>query len=338
LGPVLVLVRTSQVPPLLHRLAVPVIQAMRLNLKILMTLMQIKTGHLRLTKKNVMRMISRNTLIMVQIPLTTTVGQTNDLPSVTITPDSTIYSENSIATNIDILSLVKKGKRKRKEASWKRNISKIARNGGKEYESHSINPEKRVKEARKIKSPCKDKCRLKCTEKINEDERMSVFNAYWNLGNIAKQREFIHNCTTEIKPKYSYVREGGQRPRRNHSAAFFFNLGDRRIRVCKIFFRNTLAINDRPIRTAFEKKDKLAGAVMAENKRGKHGNQPKMNETVRNRVTDHINRIPKIESHYTRENTTKHYIEGGRTITDIYNDYLNDCKKDNVSFCNFNYF
>lgn len=48
---------------------------------------------------------------------------------------------------------------------------------------------------------------------------------------------------------------------------------------------------------------------MAEDKRGKHGNQPKMNETVRNRVTDHINRIPKIESHYTRKNTTKHYIE-----------------------------
>ncbi|KAL4152823.1 hypothetical protein QTP88_000656 [Uroleucon formosanum] len=237
----------------------------------------------------------------------------NDLPSVTITPDSTIYSQTSIATNIDILT------------SWKRNISKIARNSGKEYEGHSKNPEKRVKAARKIKSPCQDKCRLKCTEKITDDDRMSVFNAYWNLGDIAKQREFIHNCTTEIKPKYRYVREGGQRPRRNHNAAFFFNLGDRRIRVCKIFFENTLAIND-------------PGAVMAEDKRGKHGNQPKMNETVRNRVTDHIKRIPKIESHYTRKNTTKHYIEGGRTITDIYNDYLSDCKKDNVSFCNFNYF
>lgn len=294
---------------------------------------------------------------MVQIPLTSTVGETtrllntitptsdsnaglntNNLPSITTTPDSTIYSETSIATNIDILSPVKQAKRKRNESSWKRNISKIARNSGKEYESHSKNSEKRLKEARKMKSPCQDKCRLKCKEKMTEDERMSVFDAYWNLGDIAKQREFIHNCTTEVKPKYRYVREGGQRPRRNYNAAFFFNLGERRIRVCKIFFRNTLAINDRPIRTAFEKKDKLAGAVMAEDKRGKHGNQPKMNETIRNRVTDHINRIPKIESHYTRKNTTKHYIEGGRTITDIYNDYLSNCKKDNVSFCNFNYF
>jgi hypothetical protein len=67
---------------------------------------------------------------------------------------------------------VKKGKRKRNEASWKRNISKIARNSGKKYESHSKNPEKRVKEARKIKSPCTDKFRLKCTEKINEDEKV----------------------------------------------------------------------------------------------------------------------------------------------------------------------
>ncbi|XP_074027858.1 uncharacterized protein isoform X1 [Leptinotarsa decemlineata] len=149
---------------------------------------------------------------------------------------------------------------------------------------------------------------------------------------------FIHNCTTEIIPKYRYVREGGQRQRRNHNAAFFFNLGDRRIRVCELFFRNTLDINDRPIRTVFEKKDKLAGAVMAEDKRGKHGNQLKMNEAVRNRIIDHINRIPKIESHYTRKSTTKHYIEGGKTITDIYNDYMNDCKRDNVTFSNFNYF
>lgn len=55
-----------------------------------------------------------------------------------------------------------------------------------------------MKEARQMKSPCQDKCRLKCKEKITEDERMSVFDAYWNLGDIAKQREFIHNCTTEV--------------------------------------------------------------------------------------------------------------------------------------------
>lgn len=215
---------------------------------------------------------------------------------------------------------------------------KAARNSGKAYESKSKKPEKRVKEARKIKPSCKDKCRFKCSEKVTEDERKSIFEAYWNLGDIAKQREFIHNCTTEIKPKYRYVREGGQRPRRNYNAAFFLNFGDRRVRVCKLFFRNTLDINDRPIRTVFEKKCKLAGAVMAEDKRGKHGKQPKMHEDIKNRVINHINKIPKVESHYTRKNTAKHYIEGGKTITDIYNDYVGDCQKDNVTFCNFNYF
>lgn len=138
-----------------------------------------------------------------------------------------------------------------------------ARNCGKVYEIHSKKPEKQVKEERKIKPPCKDKCRLKCSKKLTEDDRKSIFDAYWNLEDIEKQREFIRNCTTEIKPKYCFVREGGQRPRRNHNAAFFFNLGDRRIRVCKLFFRNTFDINDRPIRTVFEKKDKLAGAVLS---------------------------------------------------------------------------
>lgn len=139
-----------------------------------------------------------------------------------------------------------------------------------------------MKEARKIKSPCQDKCRLKCTEKITENERMSFFNAYWSLRDIAKQRVFIHNCTTEIKPKYRYVREGGQRPRRNYNAAFYFNLGDSRIRVCKIFFRNTLAINNCPIRTVIEKRNKLVGydrTSMAGDKRGKYGKKKDIKTT-----------------------------------------------------------
>lgn len=73
---------------------------------------------------------------------------------------------------------------------------------------------------------------------------------------------------------------------------------------------------------------------MAEDRRENHGNQPKMSEAVRNIIKDHINRIPKIEIHYIRKNTTKHYIQGGRTITDVCNDYVSE--RNNVTFTNFN--
>lgn len=263
-------------------------------------------------------------------------------PALTRNTDEPTSNETSIDSassgTVPILSPMKVGKRKRNESTWKRNVLKIARNSGKAYEKRSKKADKLMREERKIKPPCTEKCKLQCFKKISEDQRKALFAEYWNLGDLAKQREYIGNCTTEIKPRYRYVREGGQRAPRNHNSAFYFNIRDQRVRVCKLFFRNTLDINDRPIRTVLAKKNQVAGAVMAEDKRGKHGNQPKMDETMKRRIVDHINKIPKIESHYMRAKTTKHFIEGGRTITDIYNDYVTDCKRENVSFCNFNYF
>ena len=56
-----------------------------------------------------------------------------------------------------------------------------------------------------------------------------------------------------IQPKYQYVRVGGIRKKRNNNIAFYFRLNDQKVRVCKLFFKNTLDINDRPIQTVQEK-------------------------------------------------------------------------------------
>lgn len=52
---------------------------------------------------------------------------------------------------------------------------------------------------------------------------------------------------------------------------------------------------------------------------------------MKERVKKHINSIPRIESHYLRKQTTKEYIEGGKTIMSIYSDYKEECLKDNVT-------
>lgn len=88
--------------------------------------------------------------------------------------------------------------------------------------------------------------------------------------------------------------EGGQNHERIIMLRSFLILVIGTFVFIKCFSKITSDINDRPIRTLFEKKYKLAGAVMAENKRGEHGNQPKTNEAVKNIVRDHIKRIPKM--------------------------------------------
>lgn len=224
-------------------------------------------------------------------------------------------------------------KRKKCEKNWKRNSKKYCRNSGKEYIMNTADEKIRIE--RKLQPPCTEKCKLKCSSKVTEMERMKIFTEYWNLGNIDRQRQFIHNSMEVIQPKYRYIREGGDRKKRDNNNAYYFIINDNKIRVCKIFFKNTLDINDRPIRTVQDKRNKVANVLLDSDKRGKHGKHRKIDEALKESAKNFINMIPKIESHYTRANTSKLFIDGSKTIADIHRDYIADCKEKNVAFVNY---
>lgn len=70
-----------------------------------------------------------------------------------------------------------------------------------------------------------------------------------------------------IQPKYRYIRQGGTRSPRNNNNAFYFFLKEHKVRVCKLFFKNTLDINDRPIRTVLEKQNKIVNTLLEGDRR-----------------------------------------------------------------------
>ncbi|KAL3269358.1 hypothetical protein HHI36_008430 [Cryptolaemus montrouzieri] len=84
---------------------------------------------------------------------------------------------------------------------------------------------------------------------------------YWNLGSIEKPWRFVDNSTEVIVPKARYVKidfEGNRvQFECEHVNAYDFMSPGRKITVCKLFFINTLAINNRPIETAMKKKIKI---------------------------------------------------------------------------------
>ena len=67
----------------------------------------------------------------------------------------------------------------------------------------------------------------------------------------------------------------------------------------QIIFKNTIDINDRNIRTVIEKKSKTTTSMLEDEQRGKHKNHPTVDLEISNGIKEHINGIPKIESHYT---------------------------------------
>lgn len=112
----------------------------------------------------------------IETPSTT---NTSIYPSLGSTPNTSSFSNTP--SPMILTSPLKKGvKRKRNENTWKRNLNKKFRNSGKAYEMHTAG--NKVREERKMGPPCTEKCKVKCSIKFNEEERMQIFTSYWDLG------------------------------------------------------------------------------------------------------------------------------------------------------------
>lgn len=62
-------------------------------------------------------------------------------------------------------------------------------------------------------------------------------------------------------------------------------------------------------------------SIIKEDGRGKHGKQVKLDDETKQSVRDHINSIPKIESHYLRANTSRQFVGGDLTVREMHRNY-----------------
>lgn len=111
-----------------------------------------------------------------------------------------------------------------------------------------------VRGAKCIGPACK-LCIFKCSVYISNEQRHQLFNNYYNLGSLRKQWQYIARCSDRIVPKNRRFVENTKRQRceRNLNVAYYFQLDDHRIRVCKTFLMNTLGISNSVIKTALKK-------------------------------------------------------------------------------------
>lgn len=215
------------------------------------------------------------------------------------------------------MSAISTSKSKKSHKETSREAMKRKRNTGQEY----TNYKKEKVEARSMKPPC-TKCRFKCIEKVNEKERQEIFDKYWGLGDSTRQKDFIlYSTETVANAKKQCDECDNNTKKRGPNYAFYFEVNSKKIRVCKEFFKATLDINDRVIATVRDKVTKHG--YVTEDLRGKHQKTKLLDE--RQEAHDFINAIPRIESHYLRAQTTREYIEGGKTLNDIFNDYKAHC-------------
>lgn len=227
-------------------------------------------------------------------------------------------SENEVVEDPEPISSQKKRgrKRTRNPNNWKKNIAKKLKNSGHEY--RSLKTGKTVP-ARKIGPACTDKCRLACSSHFTEEKRMQIFHSYWELGSVERHRGFLNSCIRPLEIASRRIKINRRYPRQCNSAFYLLNEG-KSFRVCKTFLMNTLGISPRTIRTVIDAM-KLHDGIIPEDNRGKHGNQCKLDNDMIKAVKEHIESIPKVESHYLRANTSRLFIDGGLTIAELHRNY-----------------
>nr|BDV50046.1 MAG: hypothetical protein [Porcellio scaber clopovirus] len=212
-----------------------------------------------------------------------------------------------------------------------------------------------------VKPPCDSKCLLRCSLRINPQRRQEIFNNFHKLETKELQQNFIAENYEKSNEKYRCHKSKSFRGLNN---SFFLknNIGERR-KVCKTFFAYTLGITEfhlgifmNRILNNYEYSSKKNNGDSHEKDSKKNNDVPRRKYSKRNYgdlrkkginicqyflvikedIRKHIDSIPKLKNwtsttafgtqhHQQQQQQQQSFIEKGKTIKDLYRDYVKKC-------------
>ena len=211
-------------------------------------------------------------------------------------------------------------KRQRNPETWKINVTKRLRHSGQEYVGHRG----QLREAKHLRPPCHDKCRLKCSMRINNTTREEIFNYYWGLQDRVEQRHFISRHVEQGDVKRRML---DSKQDRNCTNRYFLYSQEERIQVCRVFFLNTLDIKKDVIYWLMKRSS--CGQVNTRLSQGGHGLNKTPQESI-DRVKEHIQSFPVVDSHYCRAQVQRNYLYPGLSVKKLHQLYKEKCQKEHI--------
>jgi len=185
-------------------------------------------------------------------------------------------------------------------------------------------------------------CRKKCCEKVTEEDRVAIFNGFWELANFDAQNVFLSRPVRQqgVKRRRPRAKKAvhSANPRKKnrlvfdkaYSKAYYVNVGGCDVAVCKVFFLATFDISSGRLTRAVGKQ-RASGGVSPGDRRGRydHCKQRLPSEAV-DRVKSHINSFPAYVSHYARSQNRRKYLSCDLNLCKMYTLYEEQCKKDGI--------
>lgn len=212
--------------------------------------------------------------------------------------------------------------RKATPSNWKTNINKTKKKSGLPY----LSKKGKMMVAKKPKNIDCSRCFYKCTDHFTEEDRQQICQEY-TAADYERQKDFIlarvKQCDVERKRKRKEPGLADTRSEKTFSYVYTFLKNDEDKRVCKNFFLSTLSISNGPLKTAFSSKSNVSGTFTGKDKRGHKKPPNKTSEFWIQKIKEHIESFVAMESHYSRKDSTKLYLDTTLSIKKMYELFQN---------------
>ncbi|KAE8738910.1 hypothetical protein FOCC_FOCC015599 [Frankliniella occidentalis] len=212
-------------------------------------------------------------------------------------------------------SLPRTPRRRETTKTAKRKERTLLRNSGHEYKTSKD----KVVSARSLQ-PLAD-CRMKCREKLNEEDRKVVFQEYWGQRDFDRRVNYISSHVFQKPTAVKRTKDEKSGRNRTCTLRYELDINNSRIVVCKKCFLATLCENDSFVQRALLNKKRSLSGVTSSDRRGRHPSVRKTPRETIEAVKKHINEFPRYSSHYGRSHSSKMYLGVGMTIQRLYEDY-----------------
>ncbi|KAF0699609.1 Uncharacterized protein FWK35_00038188 [Aphis craccivora] len=155
--------------------------------------------------------------------------------------------------------------------------------------------------------------------------REKLFSDFWSLGDKNRQWDFIARYVKTFDKKVST----NSSTRRQLSKKYYFPIQNEEIQVCKIMFLKTFSISEKIVGNV--SKNLAVSPVIPTDQRGLHKNRPhKIAREVIDCIKQHISMFPVVDSHYSRKDSKKKYLESDLSIAKMHRFYLEWAKTQNT--------
>lgn len=184
---------------------------------------------------------------------------------------------------------------------------------------------KTKKVAPKVFKSYKCKCKKKCQRLVATEIRSAAFNKFVVLGSYEAQLLYIVNHIKEIPKVRSYSSTQAPKTNKKRSKEYSRKYFIDNFEVCRDMFINNFQITSKRVDVSLKKF--RSGQTLNDQRGQKSGGLNKIPDLDVDFIRTLINRLPKYESHYRRDqNSGCQYLKFGMTIQKIYDIYLDDLK------------